>query len=98
MRSIGAAAAGSVLFFLAAPLVVAGLVPRWLSGWKMSAPLIGWSGFRFIGIILVFGGTAVLLDAFARFVRQGRGTPAPPLPTEKLVVSGLYRHVRNPMY
>jgi protein-S-isoprenylcysteine O-methyltransferase Ste14 len=40
----------------------------------------------------------VLFDAFARFALQGRGTPAPPLPTERLVVSGLYRHVRNPMY
>jgi hypothetical protein len=39
----------------------------------------------------------VLFDAFARFALQGRGTPAPPLP-EHLVVSGLYRHVRNPMY
>jgi protein-S-isoprenylcysteine O-methyltransferase Ste14 len=42
-------------------------------------------------------GTLVLSDAFARFALQGRGTPAPPLP-EHLVVSGLYRHVRNPMY
>jgi protein-S-isoprenylcysteine O-methyltransferase Ste14 len=43
-------------------------------------------------------GTLVLFDAFARFALQGRGTPAPPLPAEHLVVSGLYRHLRNPMY
>ncbi|MGP3966156.1 methyltransferase family protein [Streptomyces sp. 6N223] len=36
--------------------------------------------------------------AFARFVREGRGTPAPLAPTERLVVGGLYRRVRNPMY
>jgi protein-S-isoprenylcysteine O-methyltransferase Ste14 len=33
-----------------------------------------------------------------RFVVEGRGTPAPIAPTENLVVSGLYRYVRNPMY
>jgi len=98
VRSIRAAAAGSALFFLVAPVFVAGLVPRWLTGWKMSAPLLGWTGFRFVGVVLILAGTAVLVDAFARFVRHGRGTPAPPLPTEKLVMTGLYRHVRNPMY
>jgi protein-S-isoprenylcysteine O-methyltransferase Ste14 len=40
----------------------------------------------------------VLLEAFARFVIEGVGTPAPAAPTEKLVVGGLYRYVRNPMY
>ena len=44
------------------------------------------------------GGAAVLLHAFARFVREGVGTPAPVAPTAHLVVGGLYRHVRNPMY
>jgi protein-S-isoprenylcysteine O-methyltransferase Ste14 len=40
----------------------------------------------------------VLVHAFARFVLEGRGTPAPIAPTQHLVVGGLYRHVRNPMY
>ena len=41
---------------------------------------------------------AVLIHAFARFVREGIGTPAPVAPTQHLVVGGLYRWVRNPMY
>jgi protein-S-isoprenylcysteine O-methyltransferase Ste14 len=46
----------------------------------------------------VGAGAAAVLDCFARFALEGRGTPAPVAPTENLVVSGLYRHVRNPMY
>ena len=40
----------------------------------------------------------VVVQAFARFVHEGLGTPAPVAPTEHLVVGGLYRYVRNPMY
>ena len=39
-----------------------------------------------------------LVDAFARFALQGLGTPAPIAPTRNLVVTGLYRYVRNPIY
>jgi len=39
-----------------------------------------------------------VLECFGRFALQGVGTPAPVFPTRHLVVAGLYRHVRNPMY
>ena len=51
-----------------------------------------------MGALLIAAGLAVLLHAFARFVMEGIGTPAPVAPTQSLVVGGLYRHVRNPMY
>jgi len=46
----------------------------------------------------VLVGAAALLHAFGRFVLEGLGTPAPVAPPERLVVGGLYRNVRNPMY
>jgi protein-S-isoprenylcysteine O-methyltransferase Ste14 len=39
-----------------------------------------------------------VLHAFTRFALDGLGTPAPMAPTQTLVVTGLYRYVRNPMY
>jgi protein-S-isoprenylcysteine O-methyltransferase Ste14 len=47
---------------------------------------------------MIAAGLPVLLDSFARFAIQGLGTPAPVAPPQHLVVTGLYRHVRNPMY
>jgi len=92
------AAAGSTLFFALAPGVVAGLVPWLLTGWRAAAPLSTWWPLRLAGAVLVIAGAAVLVHAFARFVTEGLGTPAPVAPTSYLVVGGLYRYVRNPMY
>jgi protein-S-isoprenylcysteine O-methyltransferase Ste14 len=83
------------VFLLIAPGVVAGVVPWLLTGWESSDPPLIAVG---AGAVLIAGGVAVLLHAFARFVLEGRGTPAPVAPTERLVVGGLYRYVRNPMY
>jgi protein-S-isoprenylcysteine O-methyltransferase Ste14 len=89
------AAAGSLVFLVVAPGVVAGLVPWWLTGWRAED---AWLPIRIAGLLLLVVGVGVLLDAFARFVVEGVGTPAPVAPTERLVVGGLYRYVRNPMY
>jgi protein-S-isoprenylcysteine O-methyltransferase Ste14 len=92
------AAVGTTVFLVIAPGVVAGLIPWWLTSWQMREPFGGWSAFRAGGVILIACGTLVLLESFARFVLEGLGTPAPLAPTERLVVGGLYRYVRNPMY
>ena len=93
-----AAALGSAVFFVLAPGVVAGVIPWWLTGWRMREPLPFWLPLRVLGAALIIAGTAVLIYAFVQFVTQGFGTPAPVAPTEWLVVRGLYRFVRNPMY
>jgi protein-S-isoprenylcysteine O-methyltransferase Ste14 len=89
---------GSLAFLVLAPGIVAGLVPWWLSGWQVQPPLFGLMAVRFAGLALIALGTPALLDSFARFALQGLGTPAPIFPTQHLVVTGLYRYVRNPMY
>ena len=80
------------------PGPVAGVVPWLLSRWKLEEPFLGWKGIRWIGAVFFLAGLPVLGEALVRFVRDGRGTPAPVLPPERLVVTGLYRYVRNPMY
>jgi protein-S-isoprenylcysteine O-methyltransferase Ste14 len=92
------AAVGSLVFLVVAPGVVAGIVPWWLTGWRVREPLPYWLPLRIVGSILLAAGVVVLVQAFARFVLEGVGTPAPVAPTERLVVGGLYRYVRNPMY
>ncbi len=89
---------GSFIFFWIAPAVVAGVIPFALVGWTMQPPLLGLPGERVMGVAAVVAGLACLLDCFARFALEGRGTPAPVAQTEVLVASGLYRFVRNPMY
>jgi protein-S-isoprenylcysteine O-methyltransferase Ste14 len=91
------AATASAAFFVCAPGVVAGAIPLWLTHWHGHAATQTVPR-QAAGIALVVCGLLVLLPAFVRFVREGRGTPAPMAPTERLVVGGIYRHVRNPMY
>jgi protein-S-isoprenylcysteine O-methyltransferase Ste14 len=89
------AALGSLLFFVVAPGVVAGLIPWWLTGWHARP---GPWPLRALGLVLLAAGTAFLVSAFVRFVVEGLGTPAPVAPPRRLVVGGIYRYVRNPMY
>jgi len=69
--------------------------PRLITGWQVAEQ--GW-GWRFVGVAMIAIGLLPLGESFTRFVRVGRGTLAPMVPTERLVVSGFYRYVRNPMY
>jgi protein-S-isoprenylcysteine O-methyltransferase Ste14 len=88
---------GTLVFLVLTPGVVAGLIPGLITGWR-----IPWAGgwvspVAIVAGVAVLSGVVVLLDAFVRFARAD-GTPAPPMPTARLVVVGPYRYVRNPMY
>src|SRR3954452_11832019 len=83
----GHPAVGTFVFFVAAPGSTAGLVPWLVTGWDGSGPC--WDGADVLGVLVGLLGLGMLVACFVRFVREGRGTPAPTAPTEELVVGGL---------
>jgi protein-S-isoprenylcysteine O-methyltransferase Ste14 len=89
------AAVGSAVFVALAPGLAAGLVPWLLTDWHAHRR---WLPLRIAGFVLILGGVPILVHAFVRFVAEGLGTPAPVAPPERLVIGGVYRYVRNPMY
>jgi protein-S-isoprenylcysteine O-methyltransferase Ste14 len=89
---------GSALFFAVAPCVLAGLIPWSITHWEFRPPFFDLEVTRAVGILLILAGLPGLVDSFARFALQGLGTPAPIAPPQNLVVTGLYRYVRNPIY
>lgn len=86
----------TLLFTILVPGTVVGWVPWRLHG---NAPATDYPVLRWTGILLIALGIAIYgHTAFWGFALRGRGTPAPIAPTKKLVVEGLHRYVRNPMY
>jgi protein-S-isoprenylcysteine O-methyltransferase Ste14 len=86
----------TLLFTVFVPGTVAGWLPYRLHG---DSPPTSKLALRVLAILLIVIGAAIYLHtAFWGFALRGRGTPAPIAPTKKLVVEGLHRYVRNPMY
>ncbi|MEW6085584.1 MAG: isoprenylcysteine carboxylmethyltransferase family protein [Chloroflexota bacterium] len=85
----------SILFLILAPGTVAGFIPLGLlrTGSQMQLGFLSYLAFP-----LWLIGIAMLVWCFWDFVQKGKGTPAPTEPPKELVVTGLYNHVRNPMY
>ena len=89
---------GSALFFVIAPFLAGAVIPWWITRWEFQPAFFDLGLMRAIGVLLIVAGVPGVVDSFARFALQGLGTPAPVAPPQRLVVTGLYRYVRNPMY
>lgn len=98
MKSVRGPVIGSLLWFVIAPGTVTILIPWLLSNWEVRSPFFRFAAFRWLGWPFALFGLSVLMEAFGRFTLYGRGTPAPYMLTERLVITGSYQHVRNPMY
>jgi protein-S-isoprenylcysteine O-methyltransferase Ste14 len=71
-------------------------LPFWITRFRIPAGEPWWK--MGVAAALVLAGIAPLIESIRRFIYVGRGTLMPTVPTEHLVLSGFYRHVRNPMY
>jgi protein-S-isoprenylcysteine O-methyltransferase Ste14 len=89
------AGVASAAFFVVAPGTVVGLIPWLITRWEMADSTPTWQ--IVIGAVLVVVGIIPPAHAFTQFVKAG-GTPMPIAPTQRLVVTGFNRFVRNPMY
>lgn len=85
----------TLLFTIVVPGTVAGLIPCLI---QHNYDALNPGPERYLGIPLIILGIIVYLASAGAFALNGRGTPAPIRPTEKLVIQGLHHYVRNPMY
>ena len=90
-------AARSLLWTILLPGLFAGSVPWRYFGLRdvqvsLSDPV------QLLGLLLTCAGAVLLAACIVEFARSGRGTLSPVDPPRHLVVRGLYRYVRNPMY
>lgn len=90
-------AARSLLWALLLPGLVAGYIP-WRYFGLRSVVLDLHRPLHWLGLLGIGVGTVLLALCILEFARSGRGTLSPVDPPRALVVRGLYRYVRNPMY
>jgi protein-S-isoprenylcysteine O-methyltransferase Ste14 len=87
----------SAFWTIAMPGIVAGYVPWRIAG-RDFEPRELLTPAHLLGCVVVAVGAALLAACIVEFARSGRGTLSPVDPPTRLVVRGLYRYVRNPMY
>ena len=87
-----------VLFTIVMPGTVAVLLPYLVWSGSGSPFPTQWGFPQIAGLSLALAGALIYVRCVWDFAHRGRGTPAPIDAPRVLVVEGLYRYVRNPMY
>ena len=96
MRHLRAILALPVVALVVIPCILIAATDGIDIGWSLASPLDLLA--ILLGAILIVLGLALLVTTIRQFMRFGEGTLAPWDPTQKLVVQGIYRYVRNPMH
>lgn len=89
---------GTMLFlFLLVPFFIVWIPYEILSA---SGHDLEWNStaIQYVGLVFIFPGAVAYLWCSGSFVIHAKGTPIPFTPTKELVVTGLYKFVRNPLY
>lgn len=88
----------NLLFTLLVPGTVAVFIPLRIAASSNGAFVPGWRAAQIASLLPLSVGAAIYFWCLWDFAVRGRGTPAPIDAPRRLVVRGLYRYVRNPMY
>ena len=86
-------------FVVLQPGFVAGFVPYMILKKNFNSGVFQsllW--FHVVGLFIFLAGLCIMIHCVVRFAMDGLGTLSPADPTRRLVVSGLYKYSRNPMY
>ena len=88
----------NIVFTIFVPGTVTVLIPYWILGRGSVAMPSRWSVPQYVALVPAVLGVSVYVRCVWDFASVGKGTPAPIDPPRVLIVRGLYRYVRNPIY
>lgn len=88
----------TLIFTLIVPATIAVWLPLLIVSSPGARGSISLDGFRYAGLVGILIGASIYVWCAWDFTFAGKGTPAPIDPPKQLVVRGLYKYVRNPMY
>ena len=89
---------GTILFTVVVPGSIAVLVPYLLLNMRLHLIPMRLGNYHFLGLLPLLLGIISYFWSAWDLTFVGKGTPSPIAPPQVLVVTGLYRYVRNPMY